>query len=238
MSGLLKKTGVRVWDWPTRAFHWLLVAAIASAWLSFEFAHALGDNTLVWHRWNGYAILVLVVFRLIWGFAGASTARFSHFVRSPMFVLRYARDFAWGNKRVFLGHNPLGTLMVLALLAGVATQGMLGLFSLEHNEIVAGPLKRLISDDAAALVTKWHVRGFKILLLLVALHVSANILYGLLAKDPLIRAMVTGRKPLRAYEDEAEAAIPHNVTLRAVVALALALVLVFGGIILAGGRIF
>jgi cytochrome b len=236
MSGQQNRE-VRVWDWPTRTFHWLLVAGIFCAWASFEFAHKIGDNVLLWHRWNGYFILVLLVFRLIWGFVGASTARFSHFVKSPVFVLGYALDFARGRKRAFLGHNPLGTMMVLALLAVVFTQGMLGLFSLEHNEITAGPLKRLISDETAEVVTKWHLRGFKIILLLVALHVSANIAYGVLAKDPLIRAMAKGTKPAKPYEDEAEAHIPAHVTLRAMLAFAVALVVVFGGITLAGGRL-
>ncbi|MCA0406428.1 MAG: cytochrome b/b6 domain-containing protein [Proteobacteria bacterium] len=234
----IAKTEVRVWDWPTRAFHWLLVTAIVSAWASFEFAHKLGDNLLVWHRWNGYFVLVLIVFRLIWGFAGSSTARFSHFVHGPVFVLGYARDFISGRKRAFLGHNPLGTMMVLALLVAVFAQGLLGLFTLEHNELVAGPLKRLIEDDTANQVTKWHIRGFKIIQILVLAHVTANILYGVLAKDPLIRAMAKGTKPAKVYEDEMEAVIPANVTLRAVIAFAAALVIVFGGIVLAGGRLF
>ena len=226
-----------MWDWPTRAFHWLLVLGIASAWVSFEFSARIGDTVLVWHRWNGYFVLVLLVFRLIWGFIGASTARFAHFVHGPAFVLRYALDFARGSKRAFLGHNPLGTLMVLALLAAVFAQAALGLFALEHNEITAGPLKRLISDGAAEQVTKWHLRGFKLILLLVVLHVSANIAYGVLAKDPLIRAMARGTKPAKPYEDEAEASIPANVTLRAVLAFGVAMVIVFGGITLAGGRL-
>lgn len=231
------RPAVRVWDWPTRAFHWLLVFTILSAWASFEFAAKLGDPLLKWHRWNGYAILVLVVFRLIWGVVGSSTARFSHFVRGPGFILRYALDFARGHKRHFLGHNPLGTVMILVLLLAVLTQAVLGLFTLEHNEIVAGPLKRLISDEATAIVSKLHVRGFNIILALVVIHVLANAAYGLIARDPLIRAMITGTKPAAPYEDAPAARVPERIGLRALLALIAALVLVFGGIVLAGGRL-
>lgn len=234
----MTKTEVRVWDWPTRAFHWLLVTAILCAWLSAEFGRKIGDSMLVWHKWNGYIILILLVFRVIWGFAGSSTSRFSHFVHGPAFVLRYALDFARGNKRAFLGHNPLGTLMVLALMGTVVTQGITGLFSYEPDNFIAGPLARLLEDETATAVLKWHYRGFNLILLLVGLHITANILYGALAKDPLIRAMAKGTKPAKVYEDEMEARIPANVTLRAVIAFAAAAGVVLGGIVLAGGRIF
>jgi cytochrome b len=228
---------VRVWDWPTRAFHWLLVLLILSAWLSHRLATKLGDPTLIWHRWNGYAILVLVVFRLLWGVVGSSTSRFSAFVRGPIFTLRYALDFMRGSKRPFLGHNPLGTVMILVLLVAVLVQAILGLFTLEHNEIVAGPLKRLLSDEATELVSKLHVRGLNIILILIAIHVIANTAYGLIAREPLVKAMVTGKKPALAYEDQPEATIAQNVTMRAAVVLVVAIALVFGGIMLAGGRI-
>lgn len=231
------KSVVRVWDWPTRAFHWLLVGSIALAWASAEFGQKLGDNLLAVHRWNGYFILVLVVFRLIWGVIGSSTARFSHFVRSPAYVLAYARDFAAGTKRAYLGHNPLGTLMVLALLAMVTVQGISGLFSLEPDDFVAGPLARLLSDDNATWVLKWHFRGFNLILALVALHVLANAAYGVIANDPLIPAMIKGTKPAKPYEDGVEAVIPAHVGLRALVAFGMAAVVVFGVIVLAGGKL-
>jgi cytochrome b len=229
---------VRVWDWPTRAFHWLLVFCMISAWASHKFAPALGDVTLKWHRWNGYAILVLLVFRLLWGVLGSSTSRFSHFIRGPFFTLRYALDFAGGKKRPFLGHNPLGTVMIVVLLVAVLVQGVLGLFTLEHNEIVAGPLKRLISDETTELVSKWHLRGFNILLVFVAIHISANIAYALIAREPMIRAMVSGKKPALPYEDGIEAEIADNVSVRAVACFLIAIALVFGGITALGGRIF
>jgi cytochrome b len=229
---------VRAWDWPTRAFHWLLVALMLSAWLSHRFSGTVGDPMLVWHRWNGYAILVLIVFRLLWGVVGSSTSRFARFVRGPGFTLRYALDFMRGRKRAYLGHNPLGTVMILVLLAAVLAQGILGLFTLEHNDIVAGPLKRLISDAATERASALHVRGLNVILIFVCIHIVANLAYAFLAREPLVKAMVTGRKPAAAYEDEPEARIAPNVTLRAAVTLLVSCGLVFGGIILAGGRLF
>lgn len=210
---------------------------IASAWVSFRFASTIGDPTLKWHRWNGYAILVLIVFRLIWGFVGSSTSRFSAFIGSPFKSLAYGLGMLRGEKGSYLGHNPLGSWMIVVLLSAVALQGTLGLFSLEHNEIVAGPLKRLVAHETSEAITKWHVWGFNVLLGLIAIHITANILYGVVKKDPLIRAMVTGRKPAEAYLDQQEVTIVSGVTTRALVCLIISTVIVFGGIILAGGRI-
>ncbi|WP_284180264.1 cytochrome b/b6 domain-containing protein [Rhabdaerophilum sp. SD176] len=240
MSGLDRTHAgtVRVWDWPTRAFHWLFVSLIVSAWLSFELANKIGDPTLKWHRWNGYAILVLLVFRLIWGVVGSSTARWASFVRGPGAMLRYGLGMMRGEKARYLGHNPLGTAMILVLLAAVATQAMLGLFSLEHNEITAGPLKRLISDETAKVITDLHVRGFNMIIGFAAIHVLANAGYGMMTGEPLIQAMVTGRKPAEPYVDATEMVPAPSVTLRALVVLAMSIGIVFGGITLAGGRIF
>jgi len=232
------KTMVRAWDWPTRAFHWLLVAGILSAWLSHQFAAKLNDPTLIWHRWNGYFVLVLVVFRVLWGFFGSSTARFSTFVRGPVFVLRYLADGLKGRKRPFLSHNPLGTGMILLLLAAVFVQATLGLFTLEHNEIVAGPLKRHLSDESTAFVSKLHIQGLNVIFVLIAVHVCANAFYGMFTGEPLIQAMVTGEKPQADYEDAREAVIADNVTLRACLTFLAAIALVFGGILALGGRIW
>lgn len=229
---------VRAWDWPTRAFHWALVFGIISAWASFKLADRIGDPTLIWHRWNGYFILVLIVFRLIWGFVGSSTSRFSAFVKWPWTALRYGGDLLRGKERRYLGHNPMGTWMILALLGAVSVQGVLGLFSLEHNEIVAGPLKRLIAHETSEAITKLHVQGINVILAMVALHITANVLYGVVKKDPLIRAMVTGSKPAEPYEDEREAVIRPGVTLRAIVCFGVAAAIVFGTITALGGRIF
>lgn len=128
--------GVPAWDLPTRAFHWTLLALIVWAWVSVSFAEALGDTTLVYHRANGLAILTLIVWRILWGFAGSSTSRFTGFVRGPITVASYAGALLRGRAPRYLGHNPMGGLMVLALLATVATIGSLGLFAVDDNDLV------------------------------------------------------------------------------------------------------
>jgi cytochrome b len=228
---------VPVWDWPTRAFHWGLVTLIACAWISAEFAGKIGDPLLRWHRWNGYAILVLLVFRLLWGFFGSSTARFSSFVTWPWRALGYGFDLLRGLSRPYLGHNPLGTWMILALAGLVGLQAVLGLYTLDHNEIVSGPLLRTITDDLGKTIGKWHVFLFDIMLILVGVHILANSLYGLVKKDPLIRAMVTGRKPAKTYEDAPAAVLLPNPGKRAGLCLLAAIIIVFGSITLLGGRI-
>jgi cytochrome b len=228
---------VRAWDLPTRVFHWTLVLLIASAWVSFQFSEALGDLSLKWHRWNGYAILILIVFRILWGFVGSSTSRFVNFVRWPWTAAGYGLDLVRGRDRHFLGHNPLGTYMILALLAAVSAQGVLGLYTLEHNELVAGPLKVTASEGWVSLASYLHVRGYNVILALVGLHIVANSLYGIVKKDPLIRAMITGKKPALDYEDGREAVITGAPMLRAFVCLIAAACIVFGTIILLGGKL-
>lgn len=229
---------VRAWDLPTRLFHWALVICIVSAWVSFEFANAIGDPTLRWHRWNGYAILVLLVFRLLWGFVGGSTSRFSAFLTWPWTAVGYLASVLSGrDKKAYLGHNPAGTWMIIVLFSAVTAQAMLGLFTLEHNELTAGPLQRLILDDErmTKLVQTLHSRGFYVLLGLIALHVGVNLIYQFVMRDKLIAAMVTGRKPAAPYHDQAEAQ-GGGIT-AALICLVAAIVIVFGGITLAGGRI-
>lgn len=230
---------VAAWDAPTRLFHWCLVATIAAAWPSFEFAERFGDPTLRWHRYNGYAILTLIVFRVIWGFVGSSTSRWSNFVRWPWHVVRYARDQVSGIDRKFLGHNPLGTYMVLALLAAVTAQAVLGLLVTEHNDTTWGPLYNLVPEALQKRVRTWHVMGmYWVILPLGIAHVLANSLYALVKRDPVVRAMITGRKPAEPYEDASEAIIARDVRFRALGTLLLAVGLVFGGIKAFGGTLF
>jgi cytochrome b len=246
---------VRVWDLPTRIFHWLLVTLIFCAWASYEFNEVFGDSSLLWHRMNGYAILVLVIWRLLWGFAGSPTSRFANFLAWPWNAARYGLDLIRGRDRHYLGHNPLGSYMIVALLAIVATQGILGLFSTEHNSVTWGPLSLLISDELSALLTKYHEWMFEnVLLIFIALHIIANVLYRLIKKDKLIEAMVIGTKPAGKYEDQRLAAepvadadgkvladagaMPQGTMVRALICLALAIAIFVGAIYGLGGKLF
>ncbi len=228
---------VTAWDQPTRIFHWLLLTLIILAWISSEFAEDIGDTLLVWHRWNGLAILVLVVWRLLWGLVGSSTSRFYSFVPSPASALRHARA-AWnGTAPRYLGHNPLGGLMIIALLLVLLTQGSLGLFAVDDNDLTGGPLHRLVSEADAKEATRRHGFIFEFILLpLAALHIAVNVYYSVIKKEPLVRAMVTGTKPIETYQDATSAQIVDRPMLRAIVCLATAAAIVFGGLLAAGGR--
>lgn len=233
----MAETTVRAWDLPTRIFHWALVICILSAWFSFEYAAAIGDPQLKWHRWNGKLILVLLTWRLLWGFVGGTTSRFVNFVRWPWDGLGYLLARLRGEKPKYLGHNPAGAWMVLILLVAVAIQAKLGLFTLEHNEITAGPLQRTIMENEALTKTIqiWHGRGFNILIGLIAIHIAVNAIYQFILREKLIPAMVTGRKPGALYLDHHEA---QGGSLALAAGLfVVAAGIVYGAIIALGGRI-
>jgi cytochrome b len=235
------------WDLPTRLFHWTLAALVLLAWVSFQYAEQIGDFRLRWHRANGVAIIVLLVWRVIWGFAGSSTARFATFLYSPLAAARYAGSLVAGRTRRFLGHNPLGAYMVVTLLVVALAQATLGLFTVEHNDIAAGPLYRLVSEEATKLASRWHRLAFYYVLLpAIGLHVTAIILYKVLKAEPLIGAMLTGRKPVSpsqagtggALEDATTADIPPRPLARAALILAIASAVVLGPVYTISGRIY
>lgn len=241
---------VPVWDLPTRLFHWLLVLLVLASWVSFEFNETFGDPELVWHRYNGYAILILVIWRLLWGIVGSPASRFANFLVWPWTALRYGLDLARNREPHYLGHNPLGSYMILALLALLALQGILGLFATEHNSVMWGPLAPLISDESSEWYGEVHGWLFEaILLIVIAIHVTANILYRVVKKDQLIEAMVIGTKPAAAYRDQAAivgttpdqpatTATAPGTMLRALICLVVAVALFAGAIIAAGGKLF
>jgi cytochrome b len=171
----------RVWDLPTRLVHWLLAALILFSWWSAENHHT------GWHIWSGCAILTLLLFRLAWGFAGSSTARFASFVRGPVAL----RDY-WRGKWTGIGHSPLGALSVISLLLAIAVQVGLGLVAQDEDGIYAGPLSRLISSDASDRARELHETWFNLLLALVVLHVAAIAYYRLRGRK-LTKPMITGR---------------------------------------------
>ncbi|MBS9475671.1 cytochrome b/b6 domain-containing protein [Ancylobacter sp. VKM B-3255] len=222
---------VLAWDLPTRLAKWLLAALVGLAFASKYY----GDPAMVWHQWNGLAILVLVVFRLLWGVVGGSTARFAAFVRGPSALLGYVGGLLKGRPAHYLGHNPLGALVILGLLGLVAAQGLTGLFTTD-DIIVYGPMTPVASDATMARASALHQQIYPFLLALIGLHVVANLAYSLFGRDNLVRAMITGRKPAAAYVDRAPAT-PGSV-IAALTCLALAVAIVFGGIALAGGNPF
>lgn len=170
-----------IWDLPTRLFHWLLAALVAFSWWSHH-------DHLDWHRISGFTIAGLLVFRLWWGVAGSSTARFSGFIKSPGAILAYLKGEAPGAP----GHNPLGGLSVAAMLLALVGQVILGLFSVDEDGFESGPLAKYVSFDAGRAAAGAHEIVFNILLGLIVLHLLAIGWYAV-RKRNLIGPMITGR---------------------------------------------
>ncbi|MGE4281725.1 MAG: cytochrome b/b6 domain-containing protein [Magnetospirillum sp.] len=177
---------VKVWDLPTRLFHWLLVGLIVILGISGE----LGKLNI--HMLVGPAVVALILFRIVWGFVGSETARFSHFVHGPKAILAYVAAAKAGAVRS-VGHNPLGAFSVLALLGLVLVQGLTGLFT-SDDILSEGPLAHLVSGKTVALLSAVHRIGFKLLLAFIALHLAAVVFYRLVKKDDMVQAMITGEK--------------------------------------------
>ena len=175
-----------VWDLPIRLVHWVLTALIAFSWWSVRNHHT------DWHIWSGCAILTLLIFRMLWGLVGSSTARFSSFVRGPRAIGEYMLGRWTG-----IGHSPLGALSTITLFAAIAVQVGLGLISEDEDGIYAGPLSRLFSTDTSDKARDIHELWFNVLLGLIALHVTAIIFYRLRGKR-LTKSMITGRAPHQA----------------------------------------
>jgi cytochrome b len=170
-----------VWDLPIRLVHWLLAALIAFSWWSVH------DHHTDWHIWSGCAILTLLIFRLLWGFVGSSTARFANFIRGPRAVGQFLRG-EWRG----IGHSPLGAVSVVALFGAVAVQVGLGLISEDPDGLYFGPLSRLVSTDTSDSARDLHELWFNVILGLVVLHVAAVAFYRLRGRN-LTKPMITGK---------------------------------------------
>jgi cytochrome b len=170
--------------------HWLLAALILFSWWSVHNHH------VDWHIWSGCAILTLLIFRILWGFVGSSTARFSSFVRGPRTIAAYLQG-SWNG----IGHNPLGALSVLALLAALAVQVSLGLVSEDEDGIYMGPLAKLVSIETSDRARDLHESWFNVILALIAIHLVAILIYRLRGRK-LTLAMITGRASTQEASEE------------------------------------
>jgi cytochrome b len=181
----------RVWDLPTRLFHWTLAVLVVLLYATGEY----GLLDMTWHFWLGYAVLALLIFRVLWGIFGSQTSRFDDFVRGPFDVAAYARSMFSTNKQPSIGHNPLGGWSVLALLLCVLVQAVTGLFATDEID-TDGPLVARVSTHTVKLMTRVHHWNENVLLALVGLHIGAVLLYLLLKDENLIAPMISGRKRL------------------------------------------
>lgn len=180
---------IYVWDLPTRLFHWSLVGLVAFQWLSGE----LEGKWMELHLLGGYAVLALLAFRLLWGLVGNQYARFSDFLRGVGPTLAYARALRDKTAPRYLGHNPLGAWMIVALLATLALMGITGLFA-SDDVISGGPLRHLVSDWLGEALTEFHEGIFGALQTLVVVHVASIVAHRLFKGEDLVRPMLTGYK--------------------------------------------
>ncbi len=182
---------VPVWDFPTRIFHWTLAVAVITSYLT-------GEEDGVWfvvHTVSGYTVALLLVFRLVWGFVGSVHSRFSDFIYSGRSVKDYARQLLRFNPPRFVGHNPLGGLMVMLMLVVLAGTVVTGLFSGEDDG-GAGILLPLIAAPGGEGLAEVHEFFANFILVLAAFHVLAVVVDWFLTKENLVKAMITGRKTI------------------------------------------
>jgi cytochrome b len=192
MKPLNSVQATRVWDLPTRLFHWTLALAVTGAVITAN----IGGNAMAWHFRLGYLIFALLAFRLVWGLVGGYWSRFIRFVYTPVTIVRYLRGAHHPDEFLDVGHNPLGSFSVFAMLAVLVAQVATGLVA--DDEIVnTGPLNRFVSSDFASSATGWH-KGYGqwLIYALVGLHVAAIIWYLLRQKKNLAGPMVVGDKLL------------------------------------------
>ncbi|MEZ6001894.1 cytochrome b/b6 domain-containing protein [Hyphomonas sp.] len=191
-------TRILVWDGALRLFHWSAVLLVAAMWWTAE------NGIMDWHRRMGMILFGLLTFRIVWGLIGPQTARFGSWRIGPAAILGYIRNLRSGTHTPSFGHNPMGTLSVIAILAALFAQVGTGLFAVDVDGLESGPLATLVSFETGRLAAEIHETSFNILLALIVLHFAAIVTYLVFFKDNLVRPMVTGR---RAASDFGEGAI-------------------------------
>ncbi len=182
---------MKVWDAPTRLFHWAIVLLVLASWATAHF------ELMDWHVWSGYAIFTLLVFRLLWGIVGSDTARFAWFLRSPAAAFRHLRVFHRREPDTEIGHNAAGGWMVLLLLGLLAFQVATGLYA-NNQALTEGPFAELVGQETSDWLTHIHRVTFTVIEIAVLVHVLAVGAYMLVRRHDLLLPMITGSKRLPA----------------------------------------
>jgi len=212
---------IKLWDLPTRLFHWLLVILIIAAYVTGK----IGGGAIDWHGRIGILILGLIVFRVVWGFIGSHHSRFSSFFPTPATVRAYLRGQWHG-----IGHNPLGAFSVLALLSLISLQVATGLFG---NDDIAfnGPLSSLLNKELSDKLTGLHKLSINALIVLIVLHLGAIAFYAFVKRDNLVKPMITGWKDVQSEKNgERESAkAKHGGAMAVIAALLIAFAAMYGG---------
>jgi cytochrome b len=190
---------VSVWDLPVRLFHWTLVGLVIASFVTAK----VGGSLKEYHLWSGYAILTLVLFRILWGFAGSTHARFADFVRGPAAVIGYARALAKGDAIRCRGHGPLGGWGIVGILVALLVQAVTGLFA-SDDIATEGPLVRWVSEDTSAFITRIHNWNEVVLIVMVSLHLTAIAYYAWVRRENLVASMITGKKLMPSGESMSE----------------------------------
>ena len=185
---------VRIWDLPTRLFHWILAACVIGSVISAK----VGGNAMAWHFRLGYAVLTIILFRLVWGVVGGRWSRFASFIYAPATTLRYLRGEARPEEHLDVGHSPTGALSVFGLLAVLAAQVGSGLFA-DDQIANNGPLIKFVTGATSERLTHLHkAYGQWLIITLALLHVAAIVYYRVRKNKNLVGPMVSGDKPLPA----------------------------------------
>lgn len=217
ISPVSAMSAVRVWDLPTRLFHWALAACVIGLIISGN----VGGNAMIWHFRFGYAVISLLLFRIVWGLIGGRWSRFASFIYSPRSLLAYMRGK--GHPHHSVGHNPMGSGSVFALLAFLIAQVTSGMMS--DDEIAfAGPMTKFVSNATVSMATYYHKNvGKVVIFLLVVLHLAAIAFYFFKKRENLIKPMLQGDKALPADTPASK----DNVQSRLVAAIVFALCVTF-----------
>lgn len=180
----VQNSRVRVWDLPTRLFHWALTICVFGAIITVN----VGGLWMEWHIKFGIAALCLITFRIIWGFVGSRYARFSQFVKGPKGVLAYLKNS--NTTQAEAGHSAIGAVSVVLLLGVIGAQAFTGLFSTD-DIMTQGPLNAYVSNAMAETITSVHQLLSKVVIALIVVHIAAIIIYAIRGKR-LVPPMITG----------------------------------------------
>jgi cytochrome b len=181
----------KIWDPVTRVWHWVLALVVSLGWYFGEF---MSFSTIQWHFYCGYTILTLMLLRIVWGFVGPRPIRFRSLLASPANLLAYARGVGSRRPSGTHGHNPLGSLFVIAIILLLTTQSTIGLFIESEDFFESAPLSHLVSESTGWQLIWLHKLLPNFILALVSLHVVAILFYLFWKKENLIVPMFTGRK--------------------------------------------
>ncbi len=190
-------TREKIWDIGTRLFHWALVICVAAAWGLGKF----GPDIMTLHFYFGYAVIALLIFRVVWGLVGPAPVRFASFLYGPGTTLRYLRTLGSRKPSYWPGHNPLGALSVFVILAALIVQAGTGLFADPDDFINVGPLAGYLSSEGNRTATFIHNRAALLILVLVILHIVAIAYYKRVKGENLVTPMITGWKLVRRTRD-------------------------------------